>query len=238
MESTEALVRLVRLLSMPKRNDVNARAELVYPVVARIVGSLGADAASVRRVAEATGLTVSSLRHQWPSQSHLHLRCLQWLQARWDARWPYVTEEPATSRIRRVLAALVPIDESERERARAWQAFTSMEPVDEVVAGLLEKHCRVVARVVQREVDYARSRHREEQGQPPVAARIITPDNYVPAEPDNLDPQALLLLVLARGLTALVSDHVLPLSLEAAARWLEQVELGALVESAPPRIEP
>jgi hypothetical protein len=111
-------------------------------------------------------------------------------------------------------------------------------PADEAVAELLEKHCRVVARVVQREVDYARSRHRADHGEPPVAGRIITPDNYVQPEPDSLDPQALLLLVLARGLSALITDHVVPLSLEAAARWLEEVELGTLVESPPPRIGP
>jgi hypothetical protein len=54
----------------------------------------------------------------------------------------------------------------------------------------------------------------------PAPSRIILPGDSVPASPDVLEPEALHMLVLVRGLTALVCDQALPLSPDKAAAWL------------------
>src|SRR5262245_11934724 len=111
---------------MPKLVDTTTRAAIVHDVVCRIVAREGVAAASVRRVAEESGLSANALRHVWPSQQLLQLRVVQRLaRSAHDnlPRWGVGVD--AVEHARAVLGALVPSEEVQIVRSRAWRAFTA-----------------------------------------------------------------------------------------------------------------
>lgn len=202
---------------MPKLVDTPARQAAVFPAVCRIVANEGIPAATVRRVAEEAGLTPQALRGTWPSQERLHLRVVQWLARKWDEDcWTWRTDDPIRY-VMTVLRAMVPLDPDARVRARAWSAYARTAGDDSTLAEVVRKHDRERVMVLGRLLESLRPQPTTK----PAPSRIVLPEDFVPASPDILDHEALHLLVMVRGLTALVCDQALPLSLDRAAAWLD-----------------
>lgn len=202
---------------MPKLVDISARRAVVYPAVCRIVSAQGVAAATVRRVAEEAGLSPQALRGNWPSQERLHLRVVQWLAGRWqEDHWTWRTDD-ATTYVRTLLKAMVPLDDEARVRAQAWAAYACLAGDDSVLAEVVRRHDRERVLLVRRALEELR----RERDTTPKPSRIILPGDVVEAAPDTLESDALHMLVLVRGLTSLICDRALPLSSGAAGTWLD-----------------
>lgn len=202
---------------MPKLVDASARGALVFPAVCRIVSAEGVSAATVRRVAEESGLSPQALRGTWPSQERLHLRTVQWLAHKWQEDcWTWVTDD-ARSYVMTLLRRMVPLDDDARVRAQAWAAYARLAGDDSPLAEVVRRHDRERVLLLARALEDLQREH----SPAPTQSRVILPEDVVKATPDLLEPEALHMLVLVRGLTALVCDHALPLSPVAAGEWLD-----------------
>lgn len=202
---------------MPKLIDTSARAALVYPIVCRIVAAEGVSAASVRRVADEAGLSPQALRSMWPSQERLHLRVVQWLAGKWQEDWMTWRTGDARIYLMTLLRRMVPLDDDARTRAQAWAAYACLAGDDSTLAEVVRRHDRERVMLVGRAIEDLQ----REQSATPQESRVILPRDVVAVTPDILDPEALHMLALARGLTALVCDVALPLSADTAGRWLD-----------------
>lgn len=202
---------------MPKLVDTPARQAAVYPAVCRIVAKEGVPAATVRRVAEEAGLSSQALRGTWPSQERLHLRVVQWLARKWrEDQWTWRTDD-ATEYVMKVLRAMVPLNAEARDRARAWSAYAGTAGEDSTMAEVVRQHGRERVMLVGQLLESLRSA-RQDSASP---SRIFLPEDVIPASPDTLDDEALHMLVMVQGLSGLVCDPALPLSLGRAAAWLD-----------------
>lgn len=207
---------------MPKRiDDRSARTEHVYATVARIVGTEGVAAATVRRVAVEAGLSPAAIRHLWPSQERLHLRTVQWLvrNARGPLPWHDSDEEPIV-RLRRTLQALLPSDETQRQRLRALAAFAATAAPGSTMSEVIEADHRQCVSLIARELRYYEVQTSDTP--PPAIVQIV--QGMRPIGPDSVPPSALSLLVLVEGLTALTTREHAPLSPDDADRWLGRLE--------------
>ena len=202
---------------MPKLIDTSARATLVYPAVCRIVAAEGVSAASVRRVAVEAGLSPQAVRSMWPSQERLHLRVVQWLAGKWQEDWRTWRTDDARTYVVTLLRRMIPLDDGARTRAQAWAAYSRVAGDDSTLAEVVRRHDRERVMLVARAIEDLQ----REQSATPQESRLILPEDVVAVTPDILEPEALHMLVLVRGLTALVCDHALPLSQDAAGAWLD-----------------
>lgn len=205
---------------MPKLIDRDNRVETVYPVVCRIVASEGVPAATVRRVAAETDLSVNAVRHMWPSQDRLHLRVVQWLTRQATDDLPYWDpERDPLEHLRLVLRGLVPSDDGQRMRAQALLAYGRAAQHDGVIGEVIRRHQRQVTGLLRDQLE--RYLRLTQPGRP---GRALRAADITAADPNHVDAPSLLLLVLVEGLTQLVCDHELPLDLGRAAGWLNQIE--------------
>lgn len=188
---------------MPKLIDLEARSEDVHAAVCRIVAAEGVAAATVRRVASEAGLSPNALRYNWPSQDQLLLRTVQRLAHRWYDDWPqWTTTADPVDFARAALRSLVPLDAKQLPRARAWLAFTHAVATDPVMAQVICRAERELRRALRDQV------------------RALRGEN--PLDADALEAETLRMLVLVKGLTAMVCDHQTPLSPEEAVLVIDR----------------
>lgn len=121
---------------MPKIVDAETRRQEVADAVLRIVGRDGLEHASLRNIAEEAGLATGSVRHYFDNQVDVTIFAMEELRRRVDARIhaharkllaPGVGVDVDVDRsvvTESLLAELLPLDETRREEAALWLAFT------------------------------------------------------------------------------------------------------------------
>jgi AcrR family transcriptional regulator len=116
-----------------RRRDL---AEAVWRVIRRD----GLEQASVRNVAREAGLSMGSLRHYFSTQSELLSFAMRMVIERIDQRVQAL--EPVgdvRERVERILAELLPFDESRRTENEVWLAFTARALVDPELRALRDE---------------------------------------------------------------------------------------------------
>ena len=225
MDDTVHALTVLRT-TMPKLIDSESRAEVVHEAVCRIVATEGVDAATVRRVADASGLTPAAIRHQWPSQESLHLSMSQWLLKRWRyeeaPRW-HSGIDPHQY-FRGTVLSLLPLDPGRLLRAQAWLALRRRHLAGDI-AEVVHARRRELGAVLNHGVRSLRLALDPQ----PRPGRAVLAHEYVPPNLDNMDPAAFQLFLLVEGLTALLCDHREPLSAERATAWVNSLDLDALL---------
>lgn len=106
--------------------DTSARRDLVADAVFALVAEDGVAAASVRRIADRTGLATGSVRHFFASQHALHAFAMQELADRIGRRVrAHADVADPVARCEAMVCELLPLtDEAERE-LRAWVSFVA-----------------------------------------------------------------------------------------------------------------
>lgn len=213
---------------MPARIDRGARFRALTTHATEIIAREGLAAATIRRLADGLGIAPNSVRHLFPSQELMLLRTAAELTSVWLERWPSPTVLDPQVRARAVVAGLIPSDSASLTRARAWAAFTALAHGDGDLAGSVRAQGRSRVRVISDEMRRLRWLALPEP-RPALVTRVSDPRAHTP---DEMEPDALHLLIVIAGLTALMIDHEIPLSAEAAARWLTWWN-GPQLESTP-----
>lgn len=213
---------------MPARIDRGARFRLLCTIATEIIAREGLAAPTIRRLAEVAGIAPNSVRHLFPSQESMLLRTAAELSSRWNERWPTEPSPSPAERARAVVAGLIPHDEASLTRARAWAAFTARDHGKADLAGSVREQGRIRVSVIAHELRRLRWLTLPD----PRPSLVLRVSDRRPQTPDDLEPDALGLLIVIAGLTTLMADHELPLSFEAAARWLTWWE-GPQLESTP-----
>jgi AcrR family transcriptional regulator len=204
---------------MPKRTDRELLTERVMPHVCRIVAEAGVAAASIRRVADAAGVTPSALRNKWPSQERLHLATALWVREKLQNEWPFwEAGKDVDLHLQQILQRLVPMDEEQVALAQAWAAFAvAGEPGTRLGELVLSTHRRDCAsRTIVRWARWELAGRK-------LPGTVILPGDMTPSDPENLDSAELHLLVVVVGLTSLMTRRSQPLGVEAAREWLSQL---------------
>ncbi|NBE95805.1 TetR family transcriptional regulator [Nonomuraea sp. KC401] len=123
---------------MPKIVDHEQRREEIVRVVWQVVSSEGIEGATVRKVAEAAGISVGGLRHYFDSQRGLLLFAAEAVARsvtrRITAR--YHADMPGERRARLMLEELLPLDDERRVEVDVWLACLLRSHVDESLARL------------------------------------------------------------------------------------------------------
>lgn len=216
-------------MSMPARIDRGARFRQLCTIATQIIAKEGLAAPTIRRLAEEAGIAPNSVRHLFPTQESMLIRTAAELTHRWDERWPFATgEETVRDRSRAVVAAMIPHDEESRVRAQALAAFAGRAHRDSPLAESMRR--LGVTRSVAMSKLLRRMRWMALPG--PRPALVTLASDYRRETPDDLEPAALELLIVSTGLTTLICDHEIPLSFDAAARWLNWWD-GPQLESGP-----
>ncbi|MFI6446697.1 TetR family transcriptional regulator C-terminal domain-containing protein [Kitasatospora sp. NPDC050543] len=126
---------------MPKLVDPAARRRAVAQAVLAVVGRLGLEHASLRNVADESGLAIGSIRHYFADHNELMIFAMEELGARIGERLRAHTERPLASAdgtgdastpaaapratLEELLAEFLPLDDARREEAAVWLAFTA-----------------------------------------------------------------------------------------------------------------
>jgi len=204
---------------MPKRTDRELLTERVMPHVCRIVAEGGVVAASLRRVADAAGVTPSVLRNKWTSQETLHLAAALWVREKLQNGWPFwETGKDVDLHLQQILQRLVPRDEEQVVWARVWAAFAfAGEPGTRLGELVLSTHRRDgAARTIARWARWELAGRK-------LPGKVILPGDMTPGDPENMDAAELHLLVIVAGLTSLMTRRGQPLGVEAAGEWLSHL---------------
>lgn len=232
---------------MPKLINRDERDAEICRAVAVIVAREGLEAASVRRVARAIGLHPNALRQMWPSQAELHERCLSHFASPRDSRGPdwALTKDDATI-LKESIRTMVPLDEAGLIAERALHAYAARFWSDTEVTRSYDirdwgreyedyTHADRMGAIIRahragRVNDVARFGRvlRRLRGPAPTMGEIVPVRPGPQPGPDSLEPEALHLLIVITGLSALLCDHASPLSPEAADRWLKEFEARLL----------
>lgn len=205
---------------MPKKIDREAHAAAVLPAAVRLVAEEGLAAASYRRVAEASGLSLAAVRNMWETQEKLLQRASASLKHRLFAspeafgvtrRADGVLPE-APDYLRAHLLALLPLTPDAREAHRAWQVFLANAPFDSRAHQVAEMRAGDRLSRIVRALDGAAWLRLPE----PRPSRVVLAQDLVGLTPDNVGPAALQSLTLVAGLSSLLIDRRRPLAPEAA----------------------
>ncbi|MFI6512297.1 TetR/AcrR family transcriptional regulator [Streptosporangium sp. NPDC050855] len=123
---------------MPKIVDHDQRREELVRAVWRVISSEGIEGATVRRVAEAAGVSPGGLRHYFDNQSGLLVFAAQAIGRSLASRIAghLRADLPGTRRARLMLEELLPLDENRRVEVDVWLACLVRSRVDESLAGL------------------------------------------------------------------------------------------------------
>ncbi|PZG16856.1 TetR/AcrR family transcriptional regulator [Nonomuraea aridisoli] len=123
---------------MPKIVDHERRREELARVVWEVISREGIEGATVRKVAEAAGVSVGGLRHYFDSQRGLLVFAAHAVGRSVGARVAGLLEAdlPGTERGRRLLEELLPLDDDRRVEVEVWLACLVRSHVDESLAEL------------------------------------------------------------------------------------------------------
>lgn len=186
---------------MPKLVDICQRRQEVTEAVIGLIESGGTDAVTMRAVADRAGISLSSLRMNWPTRELVvdlavaHLKRGRELGHR-SALFS-VQERSASSLVR----ALLPMEDADRTRERAWQLLS-------VLPGLSERSRRWLAsaRLERRAMFEV------------ILARV---GGVVPG--DELERATVTLMALADGLSLALCEREAALDTELASAVVEHV---------------
>ncbi|MFI7616580.1 TetR/AcrR family transcriptional regulator [Nonomuraea terrae] len=123
---------------MPKIVDHERRREELARVVWEVVSREGIEGATVRKVAEAAGVSVGGLRHYFDSQRGLLVFAAHAVGRSVGRRVAALVEAelPGEERARRLLEELLPLDDERRVEVEVWLACLVRSQVDESLAEL------------------------------------------------------------------------------------------------------
>lgn len=121
-----SILRLCYNISMPKIVDHDERRLEIAEAAWRVIQQKGIKGASVRNIAQESGLSLGALRHYFPTQDDLLVFAMEVVKDRATARIRQVaTEElPPVRKVLRMLMEMVPCDEERRLEMEVWFEFT------------------------------------------------------------------------------------------------------------------
>lgn len=125
---------------MPRQVDHQERRTLVARALWRVVAERGLEAASLREVATAAGVSIGQLQHYFGSKESMLRFTLEQLAERIGGRIQRVLEAggpTVLAVLRAVVAELVPVTPEQRVEQRVWTAFLAHAAVDPAIAGIL-----------------------------------------------------------------------------------------------------
>jgi AcrR family transcriptional regulator len=124
---------------MPKQVDHDRRRRELAEAACRVIAREGVDGASLRLVGKEAGWSIGSMRHYFATKGELLAFALRHAAERIEER---IERLPAgaspLSRLREVLAELLPLDVARREEALVWLAFLAKAAVDPGLAPFAE----------------------------------------------------------------------------------------------------
>ncbi|MGR6919561.1 TetR/AcrR family transcriptional regulator [[Actinomadura] parvosata] len=125
---------------MPKIVDHEQRREELTRIVWRIISQDGIEGATVRKVAEAAGVSVGGLRHYFDNQRGLLSFAAQAVARNVVTRITghLDADLPGMQRARLILEELLPLDDHRRVEVDVWVACLVRSHVDESLADLRE----------------------------------------------------------------------------------------------------
>lgn len=142
---------------MPKIVDGEARREQIADAMWRIVASRGMGKATVRAVAQESGLSVGAVQHYFKTQGELvHFAVdvvVKRVRERIDNPEALAADDPAAS-VSELLLQLVPLDEERLAESRIWLAFLEESLLDERFASAREEVEGLIASVPRGCLDY------------------------------------------------------------------------------------
>ena len=114
---------------MPKTVDGKERRDLIAQGVWGLVSRGGLEAATVRAVAAACGLSVGSVQHSFRSQDELYRYAMELVirrvEARFEERNGSTADDDPMREALELLQELVPLDDDRMAEARVWMAFST-----------------------------------------------------------------------------------------------------------------
>lgn len=111
---------------MPKIVDHDAKKQEIAEATWRVIREKGIKGASVRNIAQESGVSLGALRHYFPTQDDLLVFAMQVVKERVTARIRQMDLQglPPIPRVLRILMELVPGDEERRLEMEVWFEFT------------------------------------------------------------------------------------------------------------------
>lgn len=111
---------------MPKIVDHDAKKQEIAEATWRVIREKGIKGASVRNIAQESGVSLGALRHYFPTQDDLLVFAMQVVKERVTARIRQLDLRglPPIVSVLRILMELVPGDEERRLEMEVWFEFT------------------------------------------------------------------------------------------------------------------
>lgn len=126
---------------LPRQVDHDERRQQIAAAVVRLVSSRGAEAASLRAVAAAAGVSMGAVQHYFTSTDEMLLFALEYGNGLFAARIQDMlrsakTPVPLRASFRLLCTLLLPLDADSRMGARLWAALIARGCVDEPTSSL------------------------------------------------------------------------------------------------------
>ncbi|UVI31298.1 TetR/AcrR family transcriptional regulator [Paenibacillus spongiae] len=111
---------------MPKIVDHEKQRKRVAEAALRVIRKDGLEHATVRKIAEETGLSVGSMRHYFSSQAQLFSFVMQLFLDRIEERIAGIDfSGPPLDAVKRLLMQFIPMDEERRMEMEVWLSFVT-----------------------------------------------------------------------------------------------------------------
>lgn len=127
---------------MPKKVDHHKRKIRIAEATWKVIVKEGIEQATVRKIAEATGLSVGALRHYFASQSELLRFSMELVSERVMERAKarqYSKDKNPLEIVTEVVCEVLPIDEERKIEMEVWLAFSAKVLVDATLRELSNK---------------------------------------------------------------------------------------------------
>lgn len=210
--------------AMPRLIDRDANARRVLPVVVRLMAEGGLQAASYRRVAAESGMTVAAIRNMWETQEKLHQRAGATLpEILFRPTPPSSRETHPDDLLRDAIRAMLPLTEAQRVAHRAWLALLFSPP-----GGLLHLCARSIERTRMTRICMAVARAEWLSRPEPRPAMLILGQDYALLDIDDLTPGTAGLLTALGGTADALARPVETLSPASAERWVRSIRVPLL----------
>lgn len=130
---------------MPVQVDLDERRRIIADAVWQIALRSGLPAASVRGIADETGLSTGSVRHFFPTQAALHAFAMEMVDRRVRARVASLElPEDALAAAEEALTQLLPLDAERRTENQVWLAFSVAAQTDPALAAIRDRAYRAL----------------------------------------------------------------------------------------------
>jgi AcrR family transcriptional regulator len=209
---------------MPRLIDRDAHAGKVLPVVVRLMAAEGLHAASYRRVALESGLSVAAVRNMWQTQEKLHQRAAVSLMDILFRPPPTWTADTVPDElIRDALLAILPMSAEQQVAHRAWIALRQSPS-----GGVLHECAERLERTRLTRVCLALTYADWLRLPAPRPGMKILAQDYARLDTARLDQPAALLVSLVAGISDALARPVLPVAPDTARRWVRWIDVPLL----------